>query len=146
MALHDLAHLPYRSWCPHCVRARRQCSQHRSKSASFQRKVPLLVADYAQIRDSHDEELATLLIGRIYPAKALFAVVCDQKGVDDYVITRIAQFLRDSGYRHVVYKSDQERSIRAMFAEAFRRSGQQGGSCHNPRLTQFVPEASFSRW
>ena len=56
VARHNLTHLPYRHWCPHCVRARRQCSHHRQKSPSFQRKVPLLVADYAQIRDSQDSD------------------------------------------------------------------------------------------
>ena len=65
---------------------------------------------------------------------------CDQKGADDYVITRLAQFIRNSGYSHIVYKSDQE-AIPAMFEEAFRRSHRQG-SCYNPKLRQFVPESS----
>ena len=77
----------------------------------------------------------------LYPAKALCAVVCAQKGVDDYVVTRVAQLIRNFGYSHIVYESDQEASIRAMFEEAFRRSHRQG-SCYNPKLRQFVPESS----
>ena len=114
-AIHDLTHLPYRGWCEHCVRARRPNTHHRAKSPSSQRTIPLLVADYCHVRDNQDEELATILVARLYPSKALLAVYCDQKGVDDYVITRLASFIRDTGYTKVVYKSDQESSIRAMF-------------------------------
>ena len=141
VAAHNLTHLPYRSWCSHCVRARRANSHHRSIPSSRQRTTPLLVADYCFVRDCQDKELATVLVGRLYPSKALFAVVCDQKGVDNYVVTRLAHFIRDSGHSHIVYRSDQERSIRAMFEEAFRLSHRQG-SCYNPKLQQFVPEES----
>ena len=141
VAAHKLTHLPYRSWCEHCGRARRQNTPHRQRLPSSQRTTPLLAADYCFIRDSQDKDLCTVLVGRLYPAKALFAVVCDQKGADDYVITRLAQFIRNSGYSHIVYKSDQEPSIRTMFEEAFRRSHRQG-SCYNPKLRQFVPESS----
>ena len=100
-----------------------------------------MVADYCYIRDSQDKELCTALVGRLYPAKASFAVVCDQKGVDDYVVTRLAQFIRNSGYGHIDYNPDQEASIRAMIEEPLRRSHRQG-SCYNPKLKQFVPESS----
>ena len=85
--------------------------------------------------------MATILVARLYPSKALLAVYCDQKGVDDYVITRLAAFIRDTGYTKVVYKSDQESSIRGMFEQAFRRSGRHGER-YNPQLKQFIPEAS----
>ena len=100
-----------------------------------------MVADYCFIHDSQDKDLCTVLVGRLYPAKALFAVVCDQKGDDDDVITRLARSIRNSGYSHIVYKSDQEPSIRTMFEEAFRRSHRQR-CCYNPKLRQFVPESS----
>ena len=59
-----------------------------------------------------------MLVARLYPTKDLLPVYCDQKGVDDYVITRLVAFIRDTGYTKVVYKSDQESSIRAMFEQA----------------------------
>ena len=52
-----------------------------------------------------------------------------------------SEFVKESGYRKIVYRSDQERSIRAMFEEAFKRSGRER-IAFNPRLEQFVPEAS----
>ena len=47
--LHNLTHLPYRSWCKYCVRCRRPNGQHRRRSS--RRLKPLLVADYCQVRD-----------------------------------------------------------------------------------------------
>ena len=100
-----------------------------------------MVADNVYIRDCQDKELCAVLVGRLYPANALFAVLCDQKRVDDDVVTRLAQCIRNSGYSHIAYKSDQEASIHAMFEEAFRRSSCQG-SCYNPKLRQLLPESS----
>ena len=73
--------------------------------------------------------------------RKLLAVDCDQKGDYDHVITRLAAFIRDTGCTKVVYKSDQESSIRDMFEQAFKRSGRHG-ECYNPQLKQFTPEAS----
>ena len=140
-AIHDLTHLPYRDGCEHCVRARRPNTHHRARSPSSQRTIPLLVADDCHVRDSKDEELATILVARLYPSKALLAAYCDQKGVDDYAITRLAACVTDTGYTKVVYKSDQESSTRAMCEQAFRRSGRHG-ECYNPQLKQFIPEAA----
>lgn len=68
------------------------------------------------------------------------AVVCSSK-TNDFVIDRLAHFIRDSGYVRIVYKSDQEASLRMVFEAAFQRSTRQG-ECYNPRLVQFTPEAS----
>ena len=56
-----------------------------------------MVADDCYIRDSQDKELCTVLVSRLSSAKALFAVVCGQKGVDDYVVIRLAQLIHNSG-------------------------------------------------
>ena len=61
--------------------------------------------------------------------------MCPHKGVDEVVISRLASFIKDSGYSSIVYRSDQEPSIRAMFEEAFKVAGREG-------LHQMVPEAS----
>ena len=56
-------------------------------------------------------------------------------------MSRMASFIKDSGYRSIVYRSDQEPSIRAMFEEAFKAAGREG-IMYNPNLQQMVPEAS----
>ena len=47
---HNLTHLPYMSWCPHCVSTRRPNVAHRSRSAES--SLPLLALDYCYIRDT----------------------------------------------------------------------------------------------
>ena len=68
-------------------------------------------------------------------------VACDNQGVDEMVIARLASFIRDSGYSKIVFKSGHEWAPRAMLEESFRRSGRTGKR-YNPTLQQFVPEAN----
>ena len=133
---HNVNHFPYRSWCRWCVMARRRNTQHRhSRSRLSQRSIPLLVADYCHMRDLQDEELAKALVAKLYPAKAMLAVVVDQKGLSDAVIKRVAKFIGDSCYLRLAYKSDQEHSIRAMLEAAVIQAGREG-------VEQATPEAS----
>ena len=79
---HNLTHLPYRGWCPHCVAARRANNPH-FQGTSEDRTVPLFVADYCFIRDSETQEMTNLMVGRLYPSRALFVSVCEVKGTAD---------------------------------------------------------------
>ena len=70
IAAHNVTHLPYRSWCSHCVAARRNNSGHRSVApSSSSNALPLIVADYCYIRDIKDEALATVLVAKLYPSQ-----------------------------------------------------------------------------
>ena len=124
-ASHDLTHIVYRSWCPHCLMGRRPAAQHRSNSNAA-RNIPLFCADYAFVRDAQDEELATLLNGRLYPSRSLFATVCDAKGNNEASIRRLSTFFRETGLHNLVYKTDQQSSIKLVVDEALRRTGKSG--------------------
>ena len=50
----------------------------------------------------------------------MLATLVDAKGPDESAVARLVRFLKDSGYSKVVYQSDQEKSIVAIFEEAFR--------------------------
>ena len=117
IALHWLTHLPYRSWCRWCVSAKRRNAPH-LRLPDHSREIPLLVADYCFVRDSRDEDVVTVFVGRLYPSRALVAIPCDVRGVDDYAVGRLAQFLRDCGVKRMVHMSDQERSLGAMITSA----------------------------
>ena len=58
VARHNLTHIPYRSWCPHCVAARKNNQAHKQGS-SAPRTIPLLVFDYAFIKDADTQEMLT---------------------------------------------------------------------------------------
>ena len=131
---HNLTHWPYRSWCPHCVAARRPNSHHRRRASAARRTVPLLCADYCFVRDNEDEALATCLVCKFEPSNLMLSTVVDEKGNDESTINRLAQYIKESGYMHIVYRSDQEPSIRALFESAAKQLGRQ--------IDQMVPEAS----
>ncbi len=44
---HEHSHIPFRSWCPHCVRGRGQSSPHLSKpeGSEEEQRVPTVVMD-----------------------------------------------------------------------------------------------------
>ena len=135
ISAHNISHLPYRSWCPYCVAARRPNSRHGRSQTEDQKSLPLLVADYCFMKDNDDQEITTVLVARLYPAKAILATACPSKGVDDHVIARVAAFVKDSGYTKLIYRSDQEPSLRALLEESFKKASAD-------RLVQAVPEAS----
>ena len=124
VARHNLTHLPYQNWCPHCVAARKNNMAHQNlagKSAS--RALPLLVLDYCYLRENSTEDQLCVLVGRLYPSRALFATPCDHKGQHDkHTGGRLCQFLRSSGASSIVYKSDQENAAVSVIQEAVRVS------------------------
>ena len=123
---HNLTHLPYASWCPWCVMGRKCNAPHLRTRAGEDRNLPLFVLDYCFVRDEHDEKLAKVLVGKLYPYKKVFACVVDMKGTDGYAITRLVEFFRESGISKFVYKSDREPAIVALMEEAVKRSGRSG--------------------
>ena len=53
IARHYLTHMPFASWCPFCVAFRKPNDHHR-KSQHDGREIPLMVAEYAFVRNSQD--------------------------------------------------------------------------------------------
>ena len=96
---------------------RRPAAQHRSNSNAA-RSIPLCCADYAFVRDAQDEELATLLIGRPYPSRSLFATVCEAEGNNEASIWRLSSFFRETGLQNWVCNTDQESSVTNVVDEA----------------------------
>ena len=81
-ARHRLTHLPYRRWCRFCVMARMRNQGH-FRLPPFSRATPLLVMDYAFLKSSDDPKFLTILVAKLYPYKAVFAVPCPAKGADE---------------------------------------------------------------
>ena len=122
IAQHWLTHLPYRSWCKFCVAAKRGNAPHRFCHL-YSREIPLLVADYCYVRDSRDDDLLTIFVGRLYPSRVIVAIPCDVKGPDDFATHRLANFLRDCGVTRLAYLCDQEKPLNAMIRTAMGELG-----------------------
>ena len=132
---HNLTHIPYRSWCPFCVAARRKNRPHFASHGDA-RTVPLFCADYAFAREDADDECLPLLVGRMHPGQATVAIPCDQKGHDEYAVHRLEAFLKSEGVHSFVYKSDQERALRRLLTDVIV-SMEKGG-----HILKAVPENS----
>ena len=91
VARHRLTHLPYCGWCPICLATKRPNSHHR-RASDIGRMIPFLVADFAYGRNSGDDQLACVLVVRVYPLGIYWACTVDQKGRHDpRVVRRLAQ-------------------------------------------------------
>ena len=67
--------------------------------------------------------MITVLVARVYPYRAIFAVQSDAKGEDMYTVTRLASFIRHCGLERCVYMCDQETPIGAMMEAALKIVG-----------------------
>ena len=76
-AIHNLTHIPYRSWCPYCVAGKRANTPHRREMVP--RTIPLLSADYGFISDPGGE-LVTLHVVCVFPFRIMFCIYRSWKG------------------------------------------------------------------
>ena len=116
-AKHSLTHLPYKKWCKWCRAARMLNTPHFSRPA-FSRSAPLLVLDYCFLKHAQDERWLTVLVGRVYPSRCIFAVPCMKKGPDAFVTRRLAAFFRTCGLTNFSWMGDQEGALGTMMNEA----------------------------
>ena len=137
IARHNLTHLPYRAWCPHCLAARRPNSKHTSSKSQTGPTVHVFVADYCFTRKP-EESLLTGLVGKFYPNHAFFASICDAKGPDDSVVDRLAGFFKNPGISELVYKQDQEPAIRSDIERALTKVGRHGEPVPDEQLVQIA--------
>ena len=121
---HEVCHIPFRSWCPYCVKGKAVSSPH--KGSAYRDEglkitgVPTISLDYcwADGEDDEDErkESSPVLIVYIDLVDSLYAIPVKKKGVVPWVITFIAKKLETLGYggTKITLKSDGEASIKAV--------------------------------
>ena len=83
---HSVTHVPYRSWCPHCVAAAAKSTPHRkSDEGNDEKCVPCLHADYWFMRDEKGSESVPVIVLRDDDTRAYAAHVVTVKGSVDWV-------------------------------------------------------------
>lgn len=120
VAAHELTHLPFRSWCSHCVRGRGRVADHRKQDG--ERGVDELHVDYC-FMGSADSETRTILVAKHIQTKALMGSVVPIKGAShEFPAMRIKAFCKELGleYSDLVVKGDQEASIQDLVREITR--------------------------
>ena len=116
---HEVTHCNYRSWCPHCVRARAVSSPHlcreRRPEGLKVTGVVTVSLDYSWT-DGDDETVGNMESPVVDIIDAMFAIPTKKKGVIKWVITLIVKKLETLGYGgvKVTLKSDGEPAMKAV--------------------------------
>ena len=122
---HEVAHIPFRSWCLICLRARARRLVHSAKGGG-DRKVPCIAFDYAMIGKS-DSPVRPLLVAKELTTKAVRSWWTQAKGIANKAVeNRFASWILSLGFGRIILKTDNEESIMALktkVAELLRSEG-----------------------
>ena len=111
---HNLTHMPYRNWCPHCVRGRGKEMDHKKKEkGDSEMEIPEYHLDYCFPGDEEGEKL-TILVAVEKSTKMKKAVVVPSKGsTGRYAARMVLELIAECGDKdnNIILKSDQEPAI-----------------------------------
>ena len=131
---HELTHLPYRSWCRHCVRGRGKNDAHRKMDAEASHEVPHVSMDYC-FMGQDEEKCLPILVMKDHRSKMVFSHVVPKKGASiAYCVSQAVQNLESLGYPKLILKCDQEPAMLDL-RNAVVRQCKEGG-------VEIVPESS----
>ena len=107
---HMLTHIPFRSWCPHCVRGKARAKYH--KGVKGEKHVPVISADYMYMESKESEDKGMpILVVKDRDSGWISARVVPKKGKHVYAIKEMSKLIDWMGYRRIIIKTDQEPAI-----------------------------------
>ena len=137
---HMISHIPFRSWCEHCVKGRAKDAPHYRVTASDIDTEPVLTWDYMWMKKAKDnsrdtaggdtgediEQLDTkpILVSKDRASKWVSAHVVRRKGDDPFTIKRISQDVGNAGYARLTLKNDQENSLQGVLEKVKMERGE----------------------
>ena len=116
---HNLTHLPFRDWCPFCIRGRGLSSGHFARKTPEESQVPTISIDYCFLGDetTRDTDLPVLVV-RDRRTKSVWAHPVPAKGIENpFGAKQLLKDIESTGYKKVNLKGDQEPSIRAIMQQ-----------------------------
>ena len=124
---HNTTHLPFRSWCPHCVTGKAQDRPHRmKKEEQMDKQVPEIVFDYGFFGGKEDEETLAVQVARDRRTQMTFANVVPRKGmIHEHGAKSMMEDIAKLGYKEIILKCDGEPALKNVQAEVQRRRSAQ---------------------
>jgi hypothetical protein len=125
---HYRTHLPYRNWCPCCVKAKGKDLDHR-KTVEGERAVNEYSFDYCFPGNEFGYKL-TVLVGRERTSGMTMATVIPSKGGSGkFVADKVMEFLAECGDQagDIVIKTDQEPAIKYLVKDIVFERGNEPG-------------------
>ena len=126
---HELTHLPYRSWCRHCVRGRGKAAVHKKQADSG--ILHELHFDFAFLGDEdRPGECVTMLVVREKLSGMTMSSAIPTKSTGKFVVARVLAFMKELGLGHsdVIAKSDQEPAAKRLLDEIGKQKAEIGGA------------------
>ena len=107
-------HMPYHSWCHHCLRGRGRDRDHRRKDDWEPRGIPEYHLDYCFPGDEFDQRLTILVAIEKYTKMKKAVVVPNKGSTGSYASRMVIELINECGDRDqdIILKTDQEPAIR----------------------------------
>ena len=121
--MHEVAHLPFRSWCSHCVRGRKKNIMHRP-APEVDGSIRQIGVDFFFLGDDDTHGTVPCVCAKERSTKVHFAYVVPGKGGDeDSAAERLAKDFRNIGFDQsaVIIKGDQEAAISSLLRNIKQR-------------------------
>ena len=117
-ALHELTHLPFRSWCEVCVRAKSKQNQHRPQ----RRRGPVIQIDFA-FWSNEEGVQTTIITGLDIQTGIGMAIMVETKEYTNYATTEVKKFVYEVGRSYGHIQCDKEKAIIAIAKAVVREIG-----------------------
>lgn len=135
-AEHAITHVPYRSWCEHCVRGRGRSMAHRRQEDKT-RTMPEVHVDYCFVGSASDAgTLLTILVAVDRDSRMTMSAVVPRKGsTGAFAARRLNAFIKELGceFVDITVKSDQEPALVSLIEDVRRlRTGARTFVEHSP--------------
>jgi hypothetical protein len=128
---HEFTHLPFRSWCRHCVRGKGKeeaCRRGDGESGS----VPEVAVDFMFMGEEKDGRTLAMVVAKERDSKAIMCTVTPRKSTGEWISKRLMAWTREVGVEHgpLIIKSDNEPALKDLTEKwASLRAMRGGGRC-----------------
>ena len=138
--IHRLTHLPYRSWCPHGVKAKKRNTGHKTISKEGKRNIPMISIDYMFMNNKVEDHANPTLVIKDHWRGGVLGLHGNQERQSDnvyhsafckdHLIVRISRRnhkVRPRASNQGSSKRHQGRNVEGIKAGSRRHKGIQGG-------------------
>ena len=106
-----LTHLPFRSWCPYCVKGKLDKLPHTSEVGG-PHDVPEFAMDYCSLRKASSPASVTVLLSKDRNSRILMANVVTRKGrTQDHAVEQAVANIQRLGHGKRLLKTDGEPAL-----------------------------------
>ena len=115
-ATHNLTHLPYRSWCEHCVKAK-SCEKQSKRQTD---KQPVIQIDYCVVQTGPDVGKRLVLTAVDIQTGLATAVLVPHKGRHAYSVAELKKFIYETGRTYGILQYDKRPALKALVTDVAR--------------------------